>query len=86
MYKSKIKLKHFIATHTFNSDNAKKEYMKFVKHRKRNVDWFEKFLKEMMRNCTSYLLVKQISFSVTGLPKVRMQLLKHCHKLGQTIL
>ena len=38
---AKIKLKHFIATHTFNSDKAKKEYMKFVKHRKRNVQWFE---------------------------------------------
>ena len=41
MNTAKIKLKHFIATHTFNSDKAKKEYMKFVKHRKRNVEWFE---------------------------------------------
>ena len=36
-----MKLKHFIATHTFHSDKVKKEYLKFVKHRKKNVDWFE---------------------------------------------
>ena len=36
-----MKLKHFIATHTFHSDKVKKEYLKFVKHRKKNADWFE---------------------------------------------
>ena len=41
MNTTKPKLKHFIATHTFNSDKAKKEYMKFIKHRKSNKDWFE---------------------------------------------
>ena len=41
MNATKPKLKHFIATHTFNSDKAKKEYMKFIKHRKSNKDWFE---------------------------------------------
>ena len=36
-----MKLKHFIATHTFHSDKVKKEYFKFVKHRKKNAEWFE---------------------------------------------
>ena len=36
-----MKLKHFIATHTFHSDKVKKEYLKFVKQRKKNADWFE---------------------------------------------
>ena len=36
-----MKLKHFIATHTFHSDKVKKEYLKFVKHRKKNAEWFE---------------------------------------------
>ena len=36
-----MKLKHFIATHTFHSDKVKKVYLKFVKHRKKNAQWFE---------------------------------------------
>ena len=35
-----LKLKHFIATHTFHSSDALKGFKSAFKHRKKNSDWF----------------------------------------------
>ena len=35
-----MKKKNFIATHTFHSTSAKKEFFTFVKDRKKNSDWW----------------------------------------------
>ena len=40
MNSNKIKLKHFIATHTFHSYGKMKEFRSAFKHRKKNSDWF----------------------------------------------
>ena len=40
MNSKKIKLRHFIATHTFHSPNAMKEFRSAFKNRKKNSDWF----------------------------------------------
>ena len=40
MNSNKIKLKHFIATHTFHSSGKMKEFRAAFKHRKKNSDWF----------------------------------------------
>ena len=41
MNSSKIKLRHFIATHTFHSAGAMKEFRSaFKKRKKKNSDWF----------------------------------------------
>ena len=37
---NKIKLRHFIATHTFHSPAAMKEFRSAFKNRKKNSDWF----------------------------------------------
>ena len=37
---TEIKLKHFIATHTFHSSDKMKEFRAAFKHRKKNSDWF----------------------------------------------
>ena len=36
-----LKLKHYIATHTFHSSNGMKEFKSAFKHRKKNSDWFD---------------------------------------------
>ncbi len=41
MNSSKIKLKHYIATHTFHSSNGMKEFKNAFKHRKKSSDWFD---------------------------------------------
>ena len=40
MNSNKIKLKHFIATHTFHSSGKMKEFRGAFKDRKKNSDWF----------------------------------------------
>ena len=40
MNSKKIKLTHFIATHTFHSPRAMKEFRSTFKNRKKNSDWF----------------------------------------------
>ena len=40
MNSTEIKLKHFIATHTFHSSGKMKEFRAAFKHRKKNSDWF----------------------------------------------
>ena len=35
-----LKLKHYIATHTFHSSDALKGFKSAFKHRKKNSDWF----------------------------------------------
>ena len=40
MSSNKIKLKHFIATHTFHSSGKMKEFKSAFKDRKKNSDWF----------------------------------------------
>ena len=37
---NKIKLRHYIATHTFHSPAKMKEFKSAFKHRKKNSDWF----------------------------------------------
>ena len=41
MNSGKIKLKHYIATHTFHSSNGMKEFKNAFKHRKKSSDWFD---------------------------------------------
>ena len=41
MNSNKIKLKHYIATHTFHSSNGMKEFKNAFKHRKKSSDWFD---------------------------------------------
>lgn len=40
MGSKKLKLKHFIATHTFHSAKVRKEFNEVNSHRKKNSDWF----------------------------------------------
>ena len=40
MNKKKLKLKHYIATHTFHSAKVRKEFREVNSHRKKNSDWF----------------------------------------------
>ena len=40
MNSTEIKLKHFIATHTFHSSGKMKEFRAAFKHQKKNSDWF----------------------------------------------
>ena len=40
MNSTEIKLRHFIATHTFHSPSKMKEFKSAFKHRKKNSDWF----------------------------------------------
>ena len=40
MNSNKIKLRHYIATHTFHSPGKMKEFKSAFKHRKKNSDWF----------------------------------------------
>ena len=38
---NKPKLRHFIATHTFHSSKARKDFKTAFKNRKKNSDWFD---------------------------------------------
>ena len=40
MSSNNLKLKHFIATHTFHSVKVRKEFREVNSHRKKNSDWF----------------------------------------------
>ena len=40
MSTNKLKLKHYIATHTFHSAKVRKEFREVNSHRKKNSDWF----------------------------------------------
>ena len=40
MNSNNIKLRHYIATHTFHSPGKMKEFKSAFKHRKKNSDWF----------------------------------------------
>ena len=40
MSEKKLKLKHYIATHTFHSVKVRKEFREVNSHRKKNSDWF----------------------------------------------
>ena len=76
-----MRLKHFIATHTFHSDKVKKEYLKFVKHRKKMLSGLKMYRRGRMHNYINYLLEKQIFSFATGTLKARVRLLRHYLKL-----
>ena len=40
MSANKLKLKHYIATHTFHSPKVRKKFREVNIHRKKNSDWF----------------------------------------------
>ena len=72
-----MKLKHFIATHTFHSDKVKKEYLKFVKHRKKMLSGLKMYRRGRMRNYINCLLVRKIFSFATGMLRAKMRLLRH---------
>ena len=60
MNSNKIKLKHFIATHTFHSSGKMKEFRAAFKHRKKNSDWFNTETPEMKEYFFNTLRDRQI--------------------------
>ena len=60
MNSTEIKLKHFIATHTFHSSGKMKEFRAAFKHRKKNSDWFNTETPEMKEYFFNTLRDRQI--------------------------
>ena len=60
MNSTEIKLKHFIATHTFHSSGKMKEFRGAFKHRKKNSDWFNTETPETKENFFNTLRDRQI--------------------------
>ena len=60
MNSTEIKLKHFIATHTFHSSSKMKEFRGAFKHRKKNSDWFNTETPETKENFFNTLRDRQI--------------------------
>ena len=49
-----LKLKHYIATHTFHSSDALKGFKSAFKHRKKNSDWFNNETVDAKKTFFSY--------------------------------
>ena len=77
-----MKLKHFIATHTFHSDKVKKEYLKFVKQRKKMPIGLKMYPRERTHNFINYSSARQIFSFATGMLRAKMQLLRLYPKQG----
>ena len=60
MNSTEIKLRHFIATHTFHSSGKMKEFRAAFKHRKKNSDWFNTETPEMKEYFFNTLRDRQI--------------------------
>ena len=60
MNSTEIKLRHFIATHTFHSSGKMKEFRSAFKHRKKNSDWFNTETPEMKEYFFNTLRDRQI--------------------------
>ncbi len=62
-----LKLKHYIATHTFHSSDALKGFKSAFKHRKKNSDWFNNETVDAKNNFFVPLVIERLLMKIVGM-------------------